>query len=356
MNKYIIIIASLFLFSCTSKPNSSPDSISSYKLKFSQLNKLERMKVGRLGMGYTADGTYLYAVNGSYKGAHKTVGIGNYRVTQYGEHIYADDESVRQSIFPHTLVRYNITFDQWSILPDKLIPKRWVSAEYIDGNIYVFNGQKPNGLMNRKVEVVELLTGKVDILKDNPFPTAYAGSAVWQNKIYVFGGSVNNKYYSNKIRLYNIKDDSWTDLGEMPEGKQTRGEIIDGILYVFGGYNGIPSSKIHSYNITSNTWEYICDMPLRISANAITKNGSFIYLVGDYNKLSFLGIFNTKTKEFHLIKSNMFGRRHAATDIIGNKLYIYGGNRQIQGNTLSSIQVADITEIETLLSSNYEEE
>jgi len=349
-NCLFIIIVSIFLFSCVQHLNPSSDSIDNYKLNFSQLNKLERMKVGRLGMGYTTDGTYLYAVNGSYKGAQNSTGIGNYKVTQYGEHIYADNQNMRQSIFPHTLVRYNVTSDQWSILPNKLIPKRWVSAENIDGNIYIFNGQKPNGLMNKKVEVVELRTGKVDVLNDNPFPTAYAGSAVWKNKIYVFGGSINNKYYSNKIRSYNIKDDSWTDLGDMPKGMQTRGEIIDGILYVFGGYNGISSSKIHSYDIINNTWEYIGDMPLRISANAITKNKDFIYLVGDYNKLSFLGIFNVRTKEFHLIKSNMFGRRHAGAEIISNKLYVYGGNRQIQGNTLSSIQVADITKIENLLS------
>ena len=45
----------------------------------------------------------------------------------------------------------------------------------------------------------------------------------------------------------------------------------------------------------------------------------------------------------------MYGRRHAAAEIVNNKLYVYGGNRASGGSFLSSMQVADIKEIENQL-------
>ena len=61
-------------------------------------------------------------------------------------------------------------------------------------------------------------------------------------------------------------------------------------------------------------------------------------------------MYSTKTREYHIIKSNMYGRRHAGAEIIGNKLYVFGGNRESSGSFLSSMQVADISEFENLLS------
>ncbi|MFC1527981.1 hypothetical protein ACFL5D_04505 [Candidatus Neomarinimicrobiota bacterium] len=93
-------------------------------------------------------------------------------------------------------------------------------------------------------------------------------------------------------------------------------------------------------------------MPKRLSANAITMHGEFIWLIGDYSNLSRVSAFNTKTNEFINIKSNLLGRRYAGAEIIGNKLFVFGGARESQNSYVNSIQVADITEIEKIISSN----
>jgi len=324
MKKTFTLLVLLMCLSCSQVQHVPPDLLSYYNLQFSEL---ETMKIGRFGMGYTTDGKYLYAV--------------------YGRS--SDPNYVTKSI------RYSIADDKWSIFPNNSTTKRYVSAEYINNKIYVFNGNSQDNSINKKVEVIDPLTGEINYLNDNPSPVSYSGTAVWKDKIYVFGGSIPQRRsievsYSNQMYLFDPINDDWTLLGVIPEHKQTRGEIVDGILYVFGGYNGHSSSQIDAYDIANDLWYYLGDMPLGISANAITSHGDFIYIVGDYNKLSSVAVFNTKTLEFYNIKSNMLGRRHAGAEVIGNKLYVYGGNRTPTGNILSSIQVADISEIENLLS------
>ena len=323
----IILILLLTCLSCSQIKYTPPELSSTYDLQFSEL---ATMKSGRYGMGYTTDGKYLYAVYGKSRDPH-----------------YVTKSE-----------KYDIANDKWSVFQNNKITKRFISAEYVGDKIYVFNGYSHDNSINKKVEVINPLTGEIVYLKDNLAPVCYSGTAVWKDKIYVFGGSVYDNRpgmttYSNQMYLFNPINDEWTLLGVIPEHKQTRGEIVDGILYVFGGYNGQISSKIDAYDIANNTWYYIGDMPVGVSANAITKHGNFIWLVGDYNDRNLLGVFNTKTLEYFLIKSNMLGRRHAGAEIVGNKLYVYGGNREAKvstGKILASIQVADITEIEKLLS------
>jgi len=356
-NYLILIIGSIVLFSCVHHPNPSPDSIEDYKLKFSSTGKLEEMKKGVYGMGYTTDGKYLYGINGSVMGHFIKSGISTGSMKQSGEYVGGTNtRRVTLSNPTAHLFRYSIEDDKWSVIPNILKPKKYTSAEFVNGKIYVFNGQESEFNDNRDyrtavkgVEIVDPYLSKVSIVKNNPNPVWYSGSAVWNNKIYTFGGALNESQHSNKLHVLDTVNETWRRLTDMPEHKQTRGEIVNSVLYVFGGYNGTVLSKMHTYNIEKDEWQYIGKLPFGISANAITKHGDFIWLVGDYNRLSMVGAFNTKTNKFHVIKSNMMGRRHAGAEVIGNKLYIFGGNRESSGSFLTSIQAADIIEIEKLL-------
>ena len=320
----ILFILALLAFSCTNTYLKKGDSSPTLKLKF---DYLAPMKEVRYGMGYTTDGEYLYAIYGRSEDPH----------------------------FIAKSMRYNIATDKWSFFHDNTTTKRFISAEAVGDKIYVFNGFAQDNSINKKVESISLNTGETSYLNDNPSPSCYAGSAVWKDKIYVFGGSfepsrLGEKYYSDQFYVFDPIEDRWTQLGVIPDHKQTRGEIVNGILYVFGGHVGSVhySKQIDAYDISDSTWYYIGEMPIELSANAITKHGNFIWIVGDYNKQSLLAVFDTKTLEFYLVKSNMVGRRHAGAEIVGTKLYVYGGTTHVSTNR--SLQVADISKIEKLLS------
>ena len=352
MKKLLIFLFLLFgLCGCANSPKLSNNSIKDYKLKFSRTGKLDRMNNGVYGMGYTSDGKYIYSINGSTKGLLLSTGILRRNDGPYNPKVRSE---IRIS---KVLARYDPRMDKWSINPNKLKPKTFCSAEYIGGEIFIFNGQnliyfddRFNRVANKNFEVFDTVTGELRYLTSNPYPTWYSGSAVWNNKLYVFGGSRQQGGFSNKLLVYDTYKDEWSQLADMPEGKTTRGEIVNAILYIFGGYNGIASRDILTYDIPKNEWTHIGYLPKSLSANAIAKHGDYIWLVGDYYNLSQILVFNTKTHEVHNIKSNMYGRRHAGAEIVGSNLYVFGGNRESSGSFLSNIQVADISEIENLLS------
>jgi len=279
---------------------------------------LANMPSPKFGMGYTTDGDYLYAVSG---------GPG-------------DDRSRK-------IERYNIADGSWSELADDLLPRKYCSAEHISSQnkIYLFNGATYTGASwSDTIDVIDLTDGSHTITTSNPYPVHYGGSAVWNDKIYVFGGN-NGDGYSNRLYEYDPVTDTWTRLADMPESKQTNGEIVDGILYVFGGYNDASSTRIDAYNINENSWLPMGTMPTGVSTHATTVSGAYIWLVGDYSDLSFIAVYNTKTNEFKKLTSNMTPRRHAAAEVVGNKLYVYGGYNGIE--VLDKLEAADISDYVT---------
>lgn len=241
--------------------------------------------------------------------------------------------------------KYNIATDTWSTFTDATLPKRYGCSEIYGDNLYIFDGINSTSI-NNKVEIVNLTTGTISYGADNPLPTRSSGSCLLGNKIYVFGGSFFDGTYSNKLYEYNIDTNSWTSLADMPEAKETRGKIVNNTLYVIGGYNGNASYRIDKYDFSTNTWSFEAYLPAKISAHATTVIDDKIWVVGDYTNLTFLGYYNTSTKNFITLNNNMVGRRHSVAENINGKLYIVGGTQDSSATgIINSVQVYDSTTI-----------
>ena len=251
----------------------------------------------RYGAGYATDGEFVYAISGA------------------DTNFYVID-------WPNNGERYNPDTDTWEIFVEGLIPRRYTNAEYVNGNIYLFNGYPDTTLM----EVINVSTGDVSESESNPYPVVYGGSAVWNDKIYAFGGS-NDDGYSNRLYEFNPANESWTRLADMPDGKQTNGQVVDGKLFTLGGYNGSASSHINAYDIEENTWETVGDMSIGISAHSVATDGEMIAVIGDYSDIEFCGIYDPYENEFFILDNNMEGRRHSASVYLDGSFYAYGGSQ-----------------------------
>lgn len=288
-----------------------------YDILFTPLSDLND---ARYGAGYTSDGDNIYSVCG---------GLGEYPWKS------------------SSVEKYDITYNIWTEFATDLIPRRYSSAEYVESQnkIYIFNGDTyADNSYTDTVEIVDITTGEISYSATNPYPVEYGGSAVWNDKIYLFGGS-NGSVNSDRLYEFDPAINTWTRLPDMPEAKQTNGEIIDGVLYVFGGYYGTTSKRIDSYDIANSTWSYIDDMPEGISAHAITKSDNNIWIVGSYDNIQLLAIYNVETNDFIQLSSNMVGRRHAGTCIAQDNLYVFGGNQSSSGLVISSLQYADVSDL-----------
>jgi N-acetylneuraminic acid mutarotase len=278
-----------------------------------KLTEASELNVARYGFGYASDDKFIYVSNGT-----------------------SIDFQFRGSI-----ERYNRSTKTWEILDVNSIQKRYGSMELIDDKLFIFNGVNGNSII-KSMEVYDLKENKMEVKKGSPKPARNAGSATWNGEIYIFGGSIGT-YYSNRLYKFDPKSDTWTKLAKMKRGKQTQGEIINGKLYTIGGYDGKPSKKIHEYDIETNTWNYFADLPVTISAHSTTVFDDKIWIVGDYEKLSFLASFNPKSKEFITYKSNMEGRRHTGCAILNNKLMFFGGNNTSKNDSsLKSVQAFEL--------------
>ena len=230
------------------------------------------MNYERYGAAYTTDGEFVYAICGADTTTFHT----------HGE-------------------RYNPGTDTWEIFAEDLIPRRYTNAEYFNGNIYLFNGNTSTNI----VEIINVSTGEVSHSETNPYPVVYGGSAVWDGKIYLFGGN-HSDGYSNRLYEFDPANESWTQLADMPESKQTSGRVVDGILYTIGGYNGDVSTKIHAYHIAQDSWNTdLADMPVGISAHSSVTNGEEIVAIGDYSNIEFSGLYDPSNDTFLEIDNNM---------------------------------------------------
>ena len=238
---------------------------------------------------------------------------------------------------------YNTKFKVWSNVKfeKKIIPKIYANGEIVNEKLYLFNGNNniKREIINDSLEIINLSNGKLHYGSPNPYSRSQAGSAQINNNIYFFGGSRQERY-TNTFYCYNTTSDSYEALPNMPEPKNTRGEIIKNKLYTVGGYNGLPSNKIDIFNFKNNRWEDDFIMPFPISAHALAKSSETILIIGDYSKLNNISLFNTSKSTFITVDNNMIGCRHTDAEIIDNRLYVIGG---INNNGyLDVLQSADL--------------
>lgn len=115
-------------------------------------------------------------------------------------------------------------------------------------------------------------------------------------------------------------------------------------------YKSFSSNSIMIYDIANNTWSTSnTTMPQPISAHSVAVNSydfntTKIYVSGDYDNQTFVGVYNTTNDNFTTLnQTNMIGRRHHASEIWGNKLYLFGGNTTPStSSVLNSTQSADL--------------
>ena len=244
--------------------------------------------------------------------------------------------------FTGTVHRFDVQQDAWDTLTNTTVPKRFASSAIVGDYLYIFGGVA-SGNINPLVEQVDLRDGTVTQLNPHPNPVTNGGVATWNNRIYLFGGSLTPSTYSDQLLVFDPAVEAWDFLASMPRTGQVQGEIVDGKLYLLGGYNGTPSTEVNVYNIATDTWETTYTMPVAISAHATAVNGTDIYLVGDFANLTSLARFDTETKEFTTLSSNLNPRRHCAAETVDGALYAIGGNTESNiTSSVSSVQRARV--------------
>ncbi len=112
-------------------------------------------------------------------------------------------------------------------------------------------------------------------------------AAVYDGKIYVFGGFYQPTGSLSSMEIYDPATNSWSFGAEMPTAKfGARAECVYGIIYLFGGagyHENTYLPSVEAYNPTTNTWMVLPDMPYNYPhCSSCEINGS-IYVAGGYD-------------------------------------------------------------------------
>ena len=182
---------------------------------------------------------------------------------------------------------YDPATDTWEVKTSMPTRRMAVSANVVDGKIYVIGGGEKSPITNLTPtavnEIYDPETDKWTTLEPIPNPVNYHTSAVVDNKIYIMGGAVN----VNLNQIYDVETDTWSSGAPLPTGVDSgaTGVITETNaskrIYVIGGKQGIEAVNLNQvYDPETNTWTSGKPMPTARYGLGVAVINDTLYAIG----------------------------------------------------------------------------
>jgi len=217
-------------------------------------------------------------------------------------------------------------------------------------------------------------------MKSMPTARSNSGIAVYNNKIYVFGGigtsgspvanveifdpstntwtvsanmsvaktpaaiTVNNKIYvigdGNIVQEYDPSLGTWLTKASMPTQRQPFVTVVNNKIYAIGGYNSITGSLStnEEYTPATNTWATKAYMLTARNSTPVTAANNKVYAIGgEYSMNSPYNInqeYDPSTNTWATKASMPTARRAPAAITYNNKVYVIGGSNTVNVGTV----------------------
>ncbi|CDH55861.1 related to kel1-involved in cell fusion andmorphology [Lichtheimia corymbifera JMRC:FSU:9682] len=222
------------------------------------------------------------------------VSIRNFALLYGGEPVLADDKWD-----PHVYI-LNIANKQWNrIRMEGHLPveRSRHSASIADGIMYVWGGQRAGRYLNDMIAFNTTTypsNSHWEFIKpNNEGPSARAGhvSVVFDNKLYIFGGTDGDHLY-NDVWAFDLQSRLWMQVpavGYIPIPRTDfSASLVDGVMYIFGGRgpDGQDLGDLCAFRIKSQRWYMFQNMGPAPSARyglSISSVKERLYVLGGDN-------------------------------------------------------------------------
>ncbi len=184
----------------------------------------------------------------------------------------------------------NVVTPDWDPLAPMLTARGGATAQVINGDVYVIGGLDSNGASVNTVEIYDPDTNSwslgpsMQTRRDNP------GSAVVDDKLYVFGGRTRNSDGStvngtlNTVEIFDPVTNVWSFGTPMPTGRRTMMVgTIDNKIQVVGGEVGQGNSAFNQneeYDTITDTWTTLPSIPTARHGAAFGTIDDIFYVAG----------------------------------------------------------------------------
>ena len=281
---------------------------------------LQSMPSGLFSFGsFLADGK-IYVVAGDETGIF-------FRVSE--SNILRSRASAYEFRSPHIYV-YDIASDSWETKPCRVTKRAGHTACLYNNRIFIVGGVRYS--TNRKLEYTDEKLEIYDLAKDtlyvdpvNPHQALNFTSFVYQDMLYLVGGSKRKWVFWDKIHALDLKSGCWYEMGEIPKEVQgeVNGVLVDHTVYFFGGSRrrfSLPSDSIYSLNLQRGEWRRVGRLKEGVVYPGLATHGDYVFIYEDDN----LQIFNWRTGEISSYALKL-GLSNAALHYYNDKLYVVGG-------------------------------
>lgn len=222
---------------------------------------------------------------------------------------------------------YDIATDTWNKQDKTFATRAGHAAHFYKNKIFVLGGKRYS--TNRKLVYTDATMEVYDIDKDtvyidtvNPHQAIDFTSFIYNDFLYVMGGAVKEKKFTNKIHALDLRQGVWYEMEDtIPAERCGRmnGILVNHKVYFFGGHHTAPSWTSASYDLQTGKWEKLCDLKKGVGYPGIAAHGDYIYI---YEK-RILQVYNIKTNSIRIYSLNL--------DLEGAGLFYSRGNLYIVG-------------------------
>lgn len=150
--------------------------------------------------------------------------------------------------------------------------------------------------------------------------------------LFYCGGRVQSSCTKECYEIDLVKN-CFKSLRPMSEERCLPGIIkLAGFIYVFGGYQGKISLKsAEKYNIIDNTWTDIGEMPCPRSGFTLSANENQIFLVGDNKEIQF---YDINTQEFGTLPLKLhISFSHSTAFVYNKRVLVFQKDKLCEGST-----------------------
>ncbi len=235
----------------------------------------------------------------------------------------------------------------WTTKASMTTARAWPGAGTLNGALYVVGGYSGASEFGT-LEVYNPTTDTWATKTSMGVARHQMAVGVINGLIYVAGGYSSGIGARSTLEAYDPLTDTWTTKTSMSVTQQTRGAVVNGILYVVGGETGgFCTSTVQAYDPATNTWSTKASMPTARCHIGVVANNSLIYAIGGTNTSGNIYYTNVEvydpTTNTWTTKAVMpTGRSNLYTDVVNGIIYAVGGTNS-SGQSLSTIEAYDPT-------------
>ena len=203
---------------------------------------------------------------------------------------------------------------------------------------------------NAQQDFFQLPTTHWEPISEIPTKRKGFSTAVFNDKIYLIGGTLfengRGPFGLSTVEVYDPKMNNWQRIADMPTPRAgARTAVVDGTIYVFGGYSGIDDrgenfkflDVVEAYTPETDTWVRKQDMPfprINFGTGVVAKK---VYIIGgfaDFNKevpnshewTDRVEVYDPQTDTWSERAKMLTRRDYFGVGVVSNRIYVIGGH------------------------------